>query len=155
MILQMVKFKKCLIFKIVKFWKFVKFFILKNWKNLIGFQISQSEKFGKLANFPNLKFLGMRVRISKSKYENSKIYQFLESNFGFSNWKKISNYFPNFRMSKIIKFLLSTNSQNNQISEISEFRKSANYQNLTIYWSIKIPKISYLMGNYHVSWEFK
>ena len=44
---------------------------------------------------------------------------------------KNSKNFPNFTIVKIIKFPLSTNSYNNQIFEIVQFRKIANFQNLT------------------------
>ena len=52
---------------------------------------------------------------------------FLESNCGFSNWKKKSKNFPNFTISKIIEFPLLTNSKKNQISEIVEFQKLTNF----------------------------
>ena len=67
----------------------------------------------------------------------------------FSKLKKKSKNFPNFTISKIIQFPLSTNSYNNQISEIVDFQKLANFQNLTICKTIKIPKISDLV-NYHI-----
>ena len=43
--------------------------------------------------------------------------------FWFYKFKKKSNNFPNFTISRIIKFPLSKNSDNNQISEIVEFQK--------------------------------
>ena len=68
----------------------------------------------------------------------------------FSELKKNSKNFPNFTISKIIKFSLLTNlKKNNKISESVEFQKLANFQNLTIRKTIKVPKISNLV-NYHI-----
>ena len=65
--------------------------------------------------------------------------------------EKGSKNFPNFTISKIIEFPLLTNSEkNNQISEIVECQKLAIFQNLTICKTIKIPRISNLMVNYHI-----
>ena len=61
---------------------------------------------------------------------------------------QIEKKFPNFKISKIIKFPLLTNpKKNNQSSEIVEFQKLANFFNLTICKIIKIQKISNLMVN--------
>ena len=66
---------------------------------------------------------------------NSAEYQIDEQNqnlpiFGIKLWfSKLKKKFPNFTISKIIKFPLLTNSKkkNNQISEIVEFQKLANF----------------------------
>ena len=69
-------------------------------------------KFGEITNSPEYQM-----------DEQTKICQFLESNYGFPNWEKI----PNFTISKIIQFPLLTNSKKNQSSEIVEFQKLANF----------------------------
>ena len=72
--------------------------------------------------------------------------------FGIKLWfSKLKKKFPNFKISKIIKFSLLTNlKKNNQSSEIVEFQKLANFLNLTICKAIKIQKISHLMVNYQI-----
>ena len=90
---------------------------------------------------------------------NSAEYRMNEQNqnlpiFGIKLWfsrvKKNSKNFPHFTISKIIEFPLLTNSKKNQISEIVECQKLANFQNLIICKTIKIPRISNLMVNYHI-----
>ena len=64
---------------------------------------------------------------------------------------KLKKKFPNFTISKIIKFPLLTNSRkNNQSSKIVEFQKLGNFLNLTICKTIKIQKILNLMVNYQI-----
>ena len=88
---------------------------------------------------------------------NSAEYQMDEQNqslpiFGIKLWfSELKKKFPNFKISKIIKFPLLTNSKkNNQSSEIVEFQKLANFLDLTICKTIKIQKISNLMINYQI-----
>ena len=82
--------------------------------------------------------------------EQNQNFPIFEIKLWFSKLKKNSKNFPNFIISKIIKFPLLTNSKkNNKISEIAEFQKLANFQNLTICKTIKFPKISNLV-NYHI-----
>ena len=54
--------------------------------------------------------------------------------------------FENYRISILEKL-----KKNNQISEIVEFQKLENFQNLTIFKTIKIPRIANLMVNHHIS----
>ena len=60
------------------------------------------------------------------------------------------------KISQILQFRKSSNShyletqKNNQISEIVEFQKLENFQNLTICKIIKIPKNSNLMIHYQI-----
>ena len=104
----------------------------------------------------------MKLRIVRNIKcaNNSKIFQFFQSNFGLPNWEKFYKFlnFPIWKIPKIFqisqfrrssKFPLLTNLQNNKISELVQFRKLANFQNLTICKTIKIPKISNLL-NYHI-----
>ena len=77
----------------------------------------------------------------------TKICQFLESNFGFPNWKKTPKFynFENHQISIIDKL-----KKNNQSSEIVEFLKLANFDNLIFCKTIKIQKISNSMVNYQI-----
>ena len=69
----------------------------------------------------------------------------------FSRLKKNSKNFLNFTISKIVEFsLLRKSKKNYEISEIVECRRLANFQNFTICTTIKIPRISNLMVNYHI-----
>ena len=72
----------------------------------------------------------MRFRISKIKNENWRNYEYAEYQMAEQNQImvfQIEEKFPNFKISKIIKFPLLTNSKkNNQSSEIVEFQKLAN-----------------------------
>ena len=72
--------------------------------------------------------------------------------FGIKLWfSRLKKKFPNFKISKNIKFTLLTNSKkNNQSSEIVEFQKLANFFNLTICKTVEIQKISNLMVNYRI-----
>ena len=65
---------------------------------------------------------------------------------------QIEKKIPSFTISKIIKFpLLKISKQkNNQSSEIVEFQKLANFQNMTICKILNIQKISNLMVNYQI-----
>ena len=73
----------------------------------------------------------MRFRISKIKNENWRNYEYAEYQMAEQNQImvfQIEEKFPNFKISKIIKFPLLTNSKkNNQSSEIVEFQKLANF----------------------------
>ena len=54
--------------------------------------------------------MGIDEITNSAEYRMNEQNQNLESNFGFLNWKKNSKNFPNFTISRIIKFPLSTNS---------------------------------------------
>ena len=60
----------------------------------------------------------------KKKNQKSEIGQFLESNYGFTNWKKIPK-FKNFENHQ--NFIIDKLKKNNQKSEIVEFQKLENF----------------------------
>ena len=74
--------------------------------------------------------------------------------FGIKLWcsrlKKKFQKFPKFYNIENYRTSIIEKLKNNQISEIVEFQKLANFQNLTICKTIEIPRISNLMVNYHI-----
>ena len=104
----------------------------------------------------------MRFRISKIKNENWRNYEQCGISNGrtkpkFANfWNQIMVFqiekkFPNFKISKIITFPLLTNSKKIiKVLKLLDFKKLANFFNLTIFKTIKIQKISNLMVNYQI-----
>ena len=104
-----------------------------NWINvfLLSCRMSQTEPLkSKFANFWN------RITVFQIKKIIPKISQILQ-------FRKSSN------------FHYWKTQKNNQTSEIVEFQKLANFQNLTICKTFKISRISNLMVNYHIFWSFE
>ena len=110
--------------KIPNIWSFSKLVNRSNLGNYLIFQI--------------LNFWGWVLEFQRSKMRigeitNSAEYQMDEQNqnlpiFGIKLWfSKLKKKFTNFKISKIIKFPLLTNSKKNQSSEIVEFQKLANF----------------------------
>ena len=92
-----------LIFQILNFWRWDLEFQRSEMR--IG-EITNSAEYRMDEQNQNLPFFGIKL--------------------GFPNWKKYSENFPHFTISKIIEFpLLTKPKKNNQISEIVEFQKLA------------------------------
>ena len=137
----MFNFQNCKILKIRKFFK------LTNFKYLIVLQISQSEQFGKLPNFPNFDFWGwgLEFQISNVRIDeitNSAEYQIDEQNknfrifkikIWFSKFKKKIQKFPKFYNFDHQISIIDKLKKNNKIFEIWQFLKLSKFQKFPIW----------------------